>query len=115
MKSLSQLLCALILIALNPATAQTLVGIPHGPNDPHNCSYLSSAGCEDKAVFNTSTFDTSFGRWHYFSAQNSRILVNVQYDSNRDGVPDAWRWPTSKVVLDMGAGSTVALGGVLAS
>jgi hypothetical protein len=105
---------ALVLIAL-PSISQTLVGVPHGPNDPGTCSYLSSSGCQDKAVFNTSSFDSWFGRWIYFSAQNSRILVDVKYDSNSDGTLDSWRWGTSKVVVDMGMGSTVALGVVLAN
>ncbi|HSS75380.1 MAG TPA: hypothetical protein VLV54_01415 [Thermoanaerobaculia bacterium] len=95
-------------------SAQTLVGIPHGPNDPHNCNYLSSSGCQDKAVFSTASFDTELGRWIYFSAQNSRILVNVSYDSHGDGVLDSWRWPTSKVAVDFTTG-TAALGTVLAN
>lgn len=98
--------------------AQTLVGVPHGPNDPGTCSYLSASGCQDKAVFNTSSFDTTYGRWIYYSAQNSRILVNVKYDSNGDGTLDAWRWPTSKVAIEMSGtdpGATVALGTVLSS
>lgn len=115
-QTLRRLGATALLVALSsPVLAQTLVGIPHGPNDPGNCNYRSAAGCQDKAVFNTSTFDTWFGRWHYFSAQNSRILVDVKYDSNGDGLLDAWRWPTSKVLFDMGAGATVALGGVLAN
>jgi hypothetical protein len=100
------------------ALAQTFVGIPHGPNDPGTCGYMSSSGCEDKANFNTSSFDSSFGRWIYYAAQNQRILVNVKYDSNSDGTLDAWRWNPSKVAVDMtgtDAKSTVALGVVLAN
>jgi hypothetical protein len=90
--------------------AQSLVGIPHGPNDPGNCGYTNSAGCEDKATFNTSSFDSSLGRWIYYAAQNSRILVNVKTTTG-------WLWPTSKVAVDMAgtdSGATVALGTVLA-
>jgi len=105
---------ALVLTPWRDVSAQIFVGIPHGPNDPHNCSYLSLSGCQDKAVFSTSSFDTWFGRWIYFSSQNSRILVNVEYDSNGDGVPDSWRWPTSKVAVDFTTG-TAALGTVLAN
>ena len=113
-QALLALVVAFATMPRNGLSGQTLVGIPHGPNDPGTCNYLSSSGCQDKATFSTSSFDTGFGRWIYFSGQNSRILVNVHYASNGDGVLDSWRWPTSKVAVEFTTG-TAALGTVLAS
>jgi hypothetical protein len=94
-----------------PLSAQVQVPIPWGPNNPMPaCNYLSSSGCEDKATFNTSSFNSPLGRWVYYSAQNSRILVNVQ-------TANGWLWNPSKVAVDLAnadpSGPTVALGVVL--
>jgi hypothetical protein len=98
------------LLCSAPSAAQTLVGIPNGPNpalpgDPLN---------KDHANFTVSTFDYWRGRAFYFASQNNRILVNFR---KSDG---SWEFNPSRVAIEFPPTMaepevTIALGTVLAS
>lgn len=101
---------ALILCSPVRALTPTLVGMPHGPDDQSPCDYFDPAGCEDKAVFNTASFDKGTERWIYASAQNGHILFNRKLLST-----GAWIYNPSRHAINMDAidpTATVALGSV---